>query len=182
MAGPTRNPRYRRLVRSAKRHSLKLRTSRGNGAYVLLTEEDQCVLETTDLADIEGYLAPLDYPERLPGEEWRDVPGYEGEYQISSTGRMWSYPRERTSRGILKPVVNGRYLRVALRGTDSFRVHELVCLAFYGPRPKGMVTRHLNDNGLDNRLENLRYGTESENRYDMWDNGGRLRLNARTAS
>lgn len=29
----------------------------------------------------------------LPGEEWRDVRGFEGLYRVSSMGRVWSTPR-----------------------------------------------------------------------------------------
>ena len=29
----------------------------------------------------------------IPGEFWRDIPGYEGSYQVSSLGRVRSLPR-----------------------------------------------------------------------------------------
>lgn len=51
------------------------------------------------------------------------------------------------------------------------RIHRLLLLAFVGPKPDGLVTRHLNGNPLDNRLENLCYGTYAENRADAKSHG-----------
>jgi hypothetical protein len=45
-------------------------------------------------------------------------------------------------------------------------VHVLVCESFYGQRPVGAVTRHLNGNERDNTLGNLRWGTRAENEAD----------------
>lgn len=47
-------------------------------------------------------------------------------------------------------------------------VHHAVLLAFVGPRPEGLLTRHLDGNCLNNRLDNLRYGTKSENSADFY--------------
>jgi hypothetical protein len=44
-------------------------------------------------------------------------------------------------------------------------VHQLVAEAFLGPA-NGRIVRHRNNNGLDNRLENLTYGTNSQNQLD----------------
>ena len=54
---------------------------------------------------------------------------------------------------------------------QSRAVHHLVLLAFVGPKPGGMVTRHLNGDPGDNRLTNLVYGTQSENMYDKVAHG-----------
>lgn len=54
------------------------------------------------------------------------------------------------------------------------RVHVLVLTAFIGPRPAGMVSRHLNDIPTDNRLENLAWGTQKDNLEDSRRNGGML--------
>ncbi len=62
-------------------------------------------------------------------------------------------------------------VRVPISGKRRTRfVHRLVLEAFCGPCPKGMVTRHLNDVGTDNRLENLKWGTHKENGEDKVTN------------
>ena len=48
----------------------------------------------------------------------------------------------------------------SLRHVD---VHTLVLSAFVSPRPDGMECRHLNGDPTDNNLENLTWGTRSEN-------------------
>ena len=52
-------------------------------------------------------------------------------------------------------------------------LHDLVLTAFAGPRPAGAVARHLNDNRTDNRIENLAWGSRSENQWDAFRNGKR---------
>ena len=50
-------------------------------------------------------------------------------------------------------------------------VHQLVMLAFHGFPPPGLEAMHLNGNPKDNRPENLKYGTHSENMIDMYRKG-----------
>lgn len=50
-------------------------------------------------------------------------------------------------------------------------VHRLVLLAFRGEPKKGEEARHLNDQREDARLENLEWGSRSENLYDRGRNG-----------
>jgi hypothetical protein len=58
------------------------------------------------------------------------------------------------------------------RGTNGRpRVHQMVAEAFHGPRPDGYHTRHLNGDRLDNRAENLTYGTPLENSRDSMRHG-----------
>lgn len=46
----------------------------------------------------------------------------------------------------------------------NFKVHRLICEAFHGAAPDGCeVVLHLNEDALDNRPENLRWGTQKEN-------------------
>lgn len=45
------------------------------------------------------------------------------------------------------------------------RIHRLVCETFHGPQPHpGHEVRHLDGNHLDNRVENLAWGSRSENK------------------
>jgi hypothetical protein len=114
-------------------------------------------------------------------EEWRDVPQFEGMYAVSSRGRVRSLPRHSGARPSpvgerllkLSPGPTG-YLRVILRRENrsfTVKVHHLVLMAFVGPRPDGMEGLHGNGDELDNRLENLRWGTKSENMRDQVRHG-----------
>lgn len=56
-------------------------------------------------------------------------------------------------------------------GYEDRKLHILVLEAFVGPRPDGMVGRHKNDIKSDNRLDNLCWGTQSENAIDRVRHG-----------
>lgn len=123
-------------------------------------------------------------PDVKPTERWRPVVGYDGQYSISTLGRVRSDERFiENSRGtkrlihprILKPAADRRgYLYVNLwrgnRGITAY-IHRIVLEAFVGPLPIGFEVRHLNGQNTDNRLENLKYGTRSENHLDSVRHG-----------
>ena len=50
-------------------------------------------------------------------------------------------------------------------------VHQLVALAFLGPRPEKQEVRHLDGNPLNNHLTNLAHGTRRQQRLDDVRNG-----------
>ena len=105
--------------------------------------------------------------------EWRPVCGYEGRYEVSDAGEVRSLLRRRILVIRQRPGPRG-YLRVTLSfdGVEKdYRVHVLVLEAFVGPRPDGQMARHLNDVRTDNRLENLAWGTQSDNQIDSVRNG-----------
>lgn len=56
-------------------------------------------------------------------------------------------------------------LTVEPRKSRNFNVHKLMALAFFG-EAEGREVRHLNGNKLDNNINNLKYGTTSENQMD----------------
>jgi hypothetical protein len=105
---------------------------------------------------------------------WKPIPGYEGLYQVSDDGQIQT--RDRYGEFIRKAIhadKNG-YFRVTLSLVGvkkSYLVHHLVLTAFVGPKPEGMECRHLNGIPGDNRLENLQWGTSSENSYDVVKHG-----------
>lgn len=51
--------------------------------------------------------------------------------------------------------------------TKTICVHTLVLTTFIGPRPDGMEACHRNGDPTDNRVENLYWGTKSDNMQDM---------------
>lgn len=118
-------------------------------------------------------------------EQWIAVPDWEHRYEISDQGRLRSVPRlveftdgrrsyTRPSRIVGGWVTHG-YRRVVLsepgRRREAF-IHSLVLEAFVGPRPAGADACHWDGDKQNNRLENLRWGTRSENCYDTVRQGG----------
>lgn len=97
------------------------------------------------------------------------VPGQEG-IEADDAGKLY---RD----GVELPfhLKRNGYLYVSLGVNNRHSVHSLVCAAFHGPRPAAdRVVRHLNDQKLDNRPENLKWGTRKENSQDAVSNGRTL--------
>lgn len=129
----------------------------------------------------------------LVDEIWKDVPGFEGMYEVSNLGRVRSLPhlvRGRCKNGteflrmspgrVLRPGAQKKsgHLSVAIGRGNSRLVHQLVLEAFVGPRPKAkpgslIDVLHINGDPTDNRLVNLKYGTRGENIKQDYDTGVR---------
>jgi hypothetical protein len=98
-------------------------------------------------------------------EEWRDVKGWEGIYQISSHGRLRSF---KTGDWRILSVKHGRgwYLTAHLsRGhrKESVRIHRLVAETFL-PNIEGKPeVNHKDSNKQNNHVENLEWVTRAEN-------------------
>ena len=123
------------------------------------------------------------------GEEvWVALPDCPSRYAVSNLGRVASvlHGKVRILRGT--PVGKG-YLSVGIypfagSSADTRLVHRVVVEAFLGsaPSPEHTDVRHLNGDGTDNVLHNLRWGTRSENMKDviqhrmyfvgLWGEGG----------
>lgn len=104
-------------------------------------------------------------------EEWRDIVGYEGYYQVSSIGNIRNVQTGKIRK--LKPRSNG-YVIVDLYKNNEckwFRVHRLVAEAFI-PNPLNLpVVMHLDNNKSNNNYLNLQWGTVSENTKQAFDDG-----------
>lgn len=114
-------------------------------------------------------------------ETWRPIPalpllGIPGGYEASSWGRVRSVDRalasgRRVGGVLLTPSPDGDgYLRVRL-GRKLVGVHVAVQLAFAG-RPE---VRHLDGDQLNNRPENLAWGSRVENEQDKRKKGKEIR-------
>lgn len=115
-------------------------------------------------------------------EEWRDIAGYEGFYQVSNMGRVRSLNRTfkrsdgttATYKGrILKPA--GRpYLHVYLSKNNvhsMMRVHRLVAEAFVS-NPKDLeCVDHIDCDKTNNRADNLRWCSHAQNIRYAQENG-----------
>lgn len=115
-------------------------------------------------------------------EHWLPVVGYEGRYEISDQGRVRSLDQKvpnrhgmRIARGRMLSLYFGdRYVKVRLKQGDrgrTWNVHQLLAEAFIGPRPDGTEVCHNNGVHHDNRVENIRYDTHSENQIDQVRHG-----------
>lgn len=102
-------------------------------------------------------------------EIWRPIPN--SACQASSMGRI-----RRIKDGLVyRHVLIQGYLHVGLHLADRkllFRVHRLVCMAFHGHKPmRADCCMHINGKKLDNRAQNVRWGTHKENAADSIAHG-----------
>lgn len=103
-------------------------------------------------------------------EVWKDVPGYEGLYQVSNLGRVKSLPKKGgwSQAKILRPRYdrNG-YNRVGLYKngkSNEAKVHRLVATVFLGKAPEGKTTiNHKDGNHSNNCVDNLEWASQLEN-------------------
>lgn len=108
-------------------------------------------------------------------EEWKDITGYEGYYQISNTGKIRSLRRyvnapqgKRVAYSKeLSPTDNGNgYLIIGLRKYGKRKnhyIHRLVARHFLGEWQEGLVVDHIDYNKRNNSVSNLRVVSQTEN-------------------
>jgi integrase/recombinase XerD len=114
-------------------------------------------------------------------EQWRDVSGHNGIYQVSDQGQV----RNTHTGKILQPVrmKNGRlYVTLSTSGFQrKCTVHSLVAAAFLGGCPPEHETTHKNGDYHDNAVANLEYVTrrENQNRFVLRSGGYSVNLTKR---
>lgn len=123
-------------------------------------------------------------------ERWKDIPGFEGLYQISDYGRVKALTRTLPHKThgtwtikekILKPSLNGQksrgYFFVILfdknKKTHNVRIHRLVAEAFVKnvDKHKYTVVDHIDGNKTNNYFKNLDWVTPLENTHRAMDLG-----------
>ena len=103
-------------------------------------------------------------------EIWKDIPEYEGLYQVSNLGNIKSLPKEHNLKNghgyiqkekVLKPYKNNKgYLQVTLIKDNKHikkQIHRLVGEVFIKNTNHYIEINHKNENKSDNRVENLEW-------------------------
>jgi hypothetical protein len=111
-------------------------------------------------------------------EIWKDIPNYEGYYQVSSFGRVKSCSRSIIGLNAVQRTLKEKILKAGI-GTygyynyrlfkdgkgKTFRAHKLVAMAFLNHKPSGyeIIVDHINNIKTDNRVENLQLTSPRHN-------------------
>ena len=109
-------------------------------------------------------------------EEWRNIEGYEGLYEISNLGRVRSLDRIVVYSNGRKYFYKGEILKLKVdkygyniisfckNGKHkTYTIHRLVASAFIPNTENKSCIDHINTIKTDNRVENLRWVTNKEN-------------------
>lgn len=107
-------------------------------------------------------------------EEWRDIEGYEGLYQVSDWGRVKSLERivhrpikgdyskkEHISNGWVNS--SNKHIMIELQGKPYY-VHQLVANAFVPNPNNNDVVHHIDFNPQNNAAENLIWMSDNDHR------------------
>lgn len=125
-----------------------------------------------------GYEVYGDVEPGYEDEYWSKLDEYDGEHYISSMGRVCSINScyKKGYKFIGNDLSSDGYPNVGLcknRKWNNKKIHRLMAEHFI-PNPDDYpLVRHLNDIKTDNRVENLAWGTFSDNMHDCIKNGHR---------
>lgn len=117
------------------------------------------------------------------------IPNHDG-YAADIHGNIWSYKHNWRGYGVRQltafPDVYGYpTVKLSINGkTIKRKVHRLVCLAFHGnPSSDQLEVRHIDGTRTNNRVNNLTWGTRSENALDRQRHGTcKSAVNGRTSA
>lgn len=111
-------------------------------------------------------------------EVWKDIPGYEGIYEVSNTGliKRLSSARGTTVGYIFTPSPGGKgYLQTRLTDKNgkarTTKIHRIVCAVFH-PNPNNLPqVNHKDTNKANNHADNLEWCTNQANKDHAMSNG-----------
>lgn len=118
--------------------------------------------------EVYGYVEP-----GYENEYWSKLDEYDGEYYISSMGRVFSCC-EKGCKFIGNGCLQKGYPIVTLQKNGKAyikTIHRLMAEHFIPNQDNLPLVRHLNDIKTDNRVDNLAWGTYSDNMWDKIKNG-----------
>ena len=121
----------------------------------------------------------------MTDEIWKDVPGFEGRYQVSNLGRVKSLSfmqryllrngaeayRRTAERIVSQQKINSGYLIVHLHldnARKAVTVHRLVAEAFL-PAPAGETVNHIDGVKTNNVASNLEWSSYTDNHLHAVD-------------
>lgn len=109
-------------------------------------------------------------------EIWKDIPSYEGYYQVSSIGNFRSLPRmvkyknngmrNYPAKSLLTETTKDNYQRIVLMKEGikvRYQAHRLVALTFIPNPDNKPFINHIDGNKSNNAVSNLEWCTASEN-------------------
>ena len=121
---------------------------------------------------------------KFDGKTVKPIVGYEDRYVVSDDGDVWSIKRNVFCHGEivethkphkLKPSIDSRgYFVVNLyngKNRKSKKVHNIVAEAFIANPQKKKCACHVDNNKRNNSVDNLYWGTDSENLKQAWRDG-----------
>ena len=126
---------------------------------------------------------PEQFEVKPDSRNWKPIAGFEDRYEVSDGGEVRSTVDTHGNKiepRIKKRTVNAQgYWCVSLSRhgiSRMYTIHSLVANAFFGPGVEGSEVRHLDGNRLNCNIENLRWGTSSDNSEDMKNHGSINRI------
>jgi hypothetical protein len=105
-------------------------------------------------------------------EQWKDVIGFEGIYEVSNHGNIRSVKSGQLKKITIDKKTNRPFLNLWKNNKQTVvRVHKLVLEAFVGKAPQGMECCHNDGNSFNNHIDNLRWDTHKSNIHDRIKHG-----------
>lgn len=106
-------------------------------------------------------------------KKFLEIPGYSG-YLAGPSGEIYTKSTGNWTLGGIAGVY--RKVKVYTNGKKEpilQYAHILVCLAWYGKPKSGQVVMHKDNDCTNNKPDNLKWGTQSDNIQQMWESGAR---------